>query len=161
MMETLKHYFFLSLAKLKKVWNSPQFQTTLEILLILIGYLLLFAWMIKTQSALAAPGGGGSIKVPGEDAADSLTAAGTLLKIIDVGLFKWGARLFAGICIMSAAWALKEQRFGIAVICVVGAVIFGTASKWVKNVFDVGGNESLFSSLVEPPQNPSPLSKEV
>ena len=159
-METIKHYFFVSLAKLKKVWNSPQFRTMMEILLVLIGYLLLFAWMMKTQSALAASGGGG-IKVPGEDATESMTAAGTLLKIIDVGLFKWGARLFAGICIMSAAWALKEQRFGIAVICVVGAVIFGTASKWVKNVFEVGGNESLFSSSLEPIYTKPTLSKEV
>lgn len=160
MMETLKHYFFIWLAKLKSLWNSPQFRTTMEILLIFIGYLLLFAWMMKTQSALAAPGSGG-IKVPGEDATDSMTAAGTLLKIIDVGLFKWGARLFAGICIMSAAWALKEQRFGIAVICVVGAVIFGTASKWVKNVFDVGGNESLFSSSLEPIHTQPTLTREV
>lgn len=84
-------------------------------------------------------------RLPGEDASDRLEAAGTLLRIIDTGLFKWGARLFAGICIMSSAWALKEQRFGFAVICVVGALLFGTAPKWVKNIFDIGDNQGLFS----------------
>ncbi len=84
-------------------------------------------------------------RLPGEDASDQLEAAGTLLRIIDTGLFKWGARLFAGICIMSSAWALKEQRFGFAVICVVGALLFGTAPKWVKNIFDIGDNQGLFS----------------
>lgn len=86
-------------------------------------------------------------RLPGEDASDKLEAAGTLLKILDTGLFKWGARIFAGICIMSSAWALKEQRFGIAIICVVGAIIFGTAPTWVKNIFEIGGNESLFSEM--------------
>jgi len=71
--------------------------------------------------------------LPGSDASDKLEAAGTLLRLLDTALFKWGARLFAGICIMSAAWSLKEQRFGIAIICIVGALIFGTAPTWVKN----------------------------
>jgi hypothetical protein len=89
----------------------------------------------------------GVIRLPGEDASDKLEAAGTLLHILDTGVFKWGARIFAGLCIMSSAWALKEQRFGIAVICVVGAIIFGTAPKWVKNIFDIGDNQSLFSQV--------------
>lgn len=85
--------------------------------------------------------------LPGTDASDKLEAAGTLLRMIDTGLFRWGARIFAGICIMSSAWALKEQRFGIAIICVIGAIIFGTAPTWVKNIFDIGGNQSIFSKI--------------
>lgn len=86
-------------------------------------------------------------RLPGADASDKLEAAGTLLRLIDTGLFQWGARIFAGICIMSAAWALKEQRFGIAIICVVGAVIFGTAPTWVKNIFSIGGSNSVFGQV--------------
>lgn len=86
-------------------------------------------------------------RLPGTDASDKLEAAGTLLRLIDTGLFKWGARIFAGICIMSAAWALKEQRFGIAIICIVGAIIFGTAPTWVKNIFDIGGGDSVFGAV--------------
>lgn len=88
-------------------------------------------------------------RLPGTDASDKLEAAGTLLRLIDTGLFSWGSRIFAGICIMSSAWALKEQRFGIAIICVVGAVIFGTAPTWVKNIFSIGGSSSVFG-YVEP-----------
>jgi hypothetical protein len=84
--------------------------------------------------------------LPGADASDKLEAAGTLLRLIDTALFKWGARIFAGICVMSAAWSLKEQRFGIAIVCIVGALIFGTAPKWVKNIFAVGSGDSIFSN---------------
>ena len=84
--------------------------------------------------------------LPGSDASDKLEAAGTLLRLLDTALFKWGARIFAGICIMSAAWSLKEQRFGIAIICIVGALIFGTAPTWVKNIFSIGAGDSIFGN---------------
>jgi hypothetical protein len=61
-------------------------------------------------------------KIPGADASDKLEAAGTLLRIVDSVLFSWGARIFAGLCVMSAGWNLKEQRFGIAVLCIVAAL---------------------------------------
>lgn len=84
--------------------------------------------------------------LPGSDASDKLEAAGTLLRILDTALFKWGARIFAGVCVMSAAWSLKEQRFGIAIICIVGALIFGTAPTWVANIFSVGSSSSIFDN---------------
>jgi hypothetical protein len=86
-------------------------------------------------------------QLPGEDASDKLEAAGTLLRLIDTGLFKWGARVLSAVCIMSAGWALKEQRFGISVICIIGAIVLGTVPTWVKNIFEVGGNQSLFSQV--------------
>lgn len=85
-------------------------------------------------------------QLPGSDASDKLEAAGTLLRLLDTALFKWGARIFAGICIMSAAWSLKEQRFGVAIICIVGALIFGTAPTWVKNIFSIGTGDSIFGN---------------
>ncbi len=84
--------------------------------------------------------------LPGSDASDKLEAAGTLLRLLDTALFKWGARVFAGLCVMSSAWSLKEQRFGIAIICIVGALVFGTAPTWVKNIFSIGSSESIFSN---------------
>jgi len=86
-------------------------------------------------------------RLPGADATDKLEAAGTLLRLIDTGLFKWGARVFAGLCIMSAAWSLKEQRFGMAIISIIGAIIFGTAPTWVRNIFAIGGSDSVFSFI--------------
>ncbi len=106
--------------------------------------LFLFIIGVVAVALLGSPAAlAGSL--PGDDASSKLEAAGTLLKLIDTGLFKWGARIFAGICILSAGWALKEQRFGTAIICVVGALTIGTAPKWVKNIFDVGDNQGLFS----------------
>ena len=88
-----------------------------------------------------------TVRIPGEDASDKLEAAGTLLRIVDSVIFSWGARIFAGLCVMSAGWNLKEQRFGIAVLCVVSAIVLGTAPTWVRNIFDIGGGGGLFSSV--------------
>ena len=89
-------------------------------------------------------------RIPGVDASEKLEAAGTVLRLLDTALFKWGARIFAGICVMSSAWSLKEQRFGIAIICIVGAIIFGTATHWVKNIFEISGSDSVFGQLTKP-----------
>lgn len=89
----------------------------------------------------------GATRIPGADASDKLEAAGTLLRIVDSVLFSWGARIFAGLCVMSAGWNLKEQRFGIAVLCIVAAIVLGTAPTWVKNIFDIGGGGGIFSFI--------------
>jgi hypothetical protein len=83
-------------------------------------------------------------RIPGSDESSKLEAAGTLLRLVDTAVFLWGSRIFAGLCILSAGWSLKEQRFGMAVICVLGAIVIGTAPMWVKNIFEIGGG-SIFS----------------
>jgi hypothetical protein len=95
----------------------------------------------------------GQVTLPGSDESGQLEAAGTLIRIIDTGLFKWMARIMAGLCILSSGWALKEQRFGVSVICIVGAIIFGTAPTWVANIFEIGGGDGLFSQSIEQIQN--------
>ena len=86
------------------------------------------------------------VRIPGQDQADKLEAAGTLLRLIDTGIFKWGARIFAGIAVLAAGHALMQQAFKMAVIAVVAAIVFGTSPIWVKNIFDIGGGQTLFSS---------------
>ena len=103
--------------------------------LVLLGIVLIIFICLDSHGA----------RIPGTDAANKLEAAGTLLKIVDTALFIWGARIFAGIAILSAGWNLKEQRFGVAIICVVSALIFGTAPVWVQNIFDIGGGNGIFS----------------
>jgi hypothetical protein len=105
----------------------------------LILMLLLFAFQ-------AHPVFADGTTLPGSDASSQMESAGTLLRFIDTGIFKWGARLLAGLCIFGAAWSLKEGRYGPAVISVVSAVLFGTAPSWVKNIFAVGGSDSVFTS---------------
>ena len=112
------------------------------------GWLTVFLIMIAAAAIFWAFGAiaWADSALPGTDASDKLEAAGTLLRLLDTALFKWGARIFAGLCVMSAAWSLKEQRFGIAIICLVGALIFGTATTWVKNIFAIGSGDSIFSN---------------
>lgn len=98
----------------------------------------LLVWLAHAQAF-------GATRIPGQDASDKLEAAGTLLRIVDSVLFSWGARIFAGLCVMSAGWNLKEQRFGIAILCIVAAIVLGTAPTWVKNIFDIGGGGGIFS----------------
>ena len=131
--------------------GGPDFDFNHIIASILIAVVAIIALYLAVH---VEPSFAGVTRLPGDDASDKLEAAGTMLKILDTALFKWGARIFAGVCIMSSAWALKEQRFGIAIICVIGAIIFGTAPKWVKNIFDIGDNQSIFSQAEEvAPQN--------
>jgi len=85
------------------------------------------------------------VSLPGSDQSDKLEAAGTVLRFVDTSLFKWGARIFAGLSILSAGWALKEQRFAVSVVCVISALMIGTSPMWVQNIFDIGGGDTLFS----------------
>ncbi len=107
---------------------------------LLMVFLIVLIGLLMFDSAYA-----GSIKLPGTDSSDKLEAAGTLLRMVDTALFKWGARIFAGLGILSAGWHLKDQRFGLAVISVIGSILIGTCPMWVKNIFDIGGGSTLFS----------------
>ena len=124
---------------LQKDWSTPLLLILLVALMILFICTVVFCPQAMSQA-----------RIPGVDASDKMEAAGTVLRLIDTALFKWGARIFAGICVMSSAWSLKEQRFGIAIICIVGAIIFGTAPHWVKNIFEISGNDSVFGLIAAP-----------
>jgi len=125
-----------SLEKTTFFGRDPKFWIWMAVIL---GFTAAVFWILGNECFAQA-------SLPGSDASDKLEAAGTLLRLLDTALFKWGARIFAGICIMSAAWSLKEQRFGIAIICIVGALIFGTAPTWVKNIFSIGAGDSIFGN---------------
>src|SRR5579884_1441642 len=86
----------------------------------------LFAAILVVLAISAPPVFADGTHLPGDDVSEKLEAAGTLLKLIDTGIFNWGAKVFAGILVLSAGWALKDQRFGIAAICLAGAVMIGT-----------------------------------
>ena len=141
-MGTLRDLLFLTGAIERHPGYASKTTQVLGFIAITLLAIVLVAIVIASPQALAA-----GVHLPGDDASDKLEAAGTLLKLIDTGIFKWGAKVFAGILVMSGGWALKEQRFGIAAICVAGAVVIGTTPKWVKNIFEVGDNQSLFSRV--------------
>lgn len=124
--------------KFHSIPNSESEPVNFGVGLILVLFLLFIMIFLGTESYAQGA------RLPGEDASAKLEAAGTLLRLIDTALFKWGARILAGLSLMSGAWALKEQRFGVAVICMIGAMLFGTAPAWVKNLFSISSSDSVF-----------------
>ncbi len=83
--------------------------------------------------------------IPGKGGIEDFEAAGTLLHIVDSFIFTVGARLLAGIAILAAGWNLKEQRFAMALICIFAAIMIGTVPMWVKNIFNLSQNGSIFA----------------
>ena len=65
-------------------------------------------------------------RIPGEDVSDKMEAAGSLLKLTDTLLFNWVTKLLSGICILTGALALKDQRFPIFIMCIIAALLLGT-----------------------------------
>lgn len=86
-----------------------------------------------------------SVALPGEDISSKMESAGTLLRFIDTALFKWTARILSGVCMFGTAWCFKEQRIGTGVIVLIAALLFGTSTLWVKNIFSAAGGDSVFS----------------
>lgn len=120
---------------------TSEIENWAPLLFYIILVLLAFYALWYTSIAVA------DARLPGEDISSKMESAGTLLRFVDTGIFKWTARLLAGLCIFGAGWNLKEMRFGPAVISMIAAILFGTAPTWVKNIFSIGGADSIFSSI--------------
>ena len=118
--------------------NGPSWRATITFLIIM-GLAIFISDM-----AMAGPP-----RLPGTDETDQLEAAGSLLRIIDSFLFKFGARLMAGLAVLAGGWSVKDMAFGRAVLCFVAAIVIGTAPMWVENIFEMGGG-SLFSMVLNP-----------
>jgi hypothetical protein len=86
-------------------------------------------------------------RIPGEDVSDKMEAAGSLLKLTDTLLFNWVTKILSGVCLLTGSLALKDQRFPIFIMCVLAALLLGTISLWVKNIWSVGGGSTLFSMV--------------
>ncbi|NRA46115.1 MAG: hypothetical protein HRU09_14275 [Oligoflexales bacterium] len=52
----------------------------------------------------------------------------------------------SGLSVLAAGWNLKEQRFGMAIVCIFGAVVMGTVPMWIKGIFEIqaSGGGSVF-----------------
>ena len=106
-------------------------------------FLLIFVIIFTTLPAHAE-----SISLPGDDISSKMESAGTLLRFIDTALFKWTARILSGVCMFGTAWCFKEQRIGTGVVVLIAALLFGTSTMWVKNIFSAAGGDSVFSLQV-------------
>lgn len=106
-----------------------------------ITLILLLAFVILFSLPAHADG----VSLPGEDISSKMESAGTLLRFIDTALFKWTARILSGVCMFGTAWCFKEQRIGTGVVVLIAALLFGTATMWVKNIFSAAGGDSVFT----------------
>jgi len=104
-------------------------------LILLLAFVILFS----------LPAHADSVSLPGEDISTKMESAGTLLRFIDTALFKWTARILSGVCMFGTAWCFKEQRIGTGVVVLIAALLFGTATMWVKNIFSAAGGDSVFT----------------
>lgn len=125
---------------LERIFQFIEREALIVLLLHVVILLIILGVLSYMPNALAD-----SVRLPGEDMSAQMESAGTLLRFIDTGIFQWTARVLAGLCIFGAGWSLKEMRFGPAVIGIVAAILFGTAPTWVKNIFSIGGSNSVFS----------------
>ncbi len=114
---------------------NPRKISTFEYVAMIASMILL---ILITSMAFA------ELKLPGKDLHHQLEAAGTLLRLVDSWVFTFGARLLAGLAVLSAGWNLKEQRFAMAIICVFAAIMIGTVPMWVKNIFEMGNHGNIF-----------------
>ena len=96
-------------------------------------------WSLRWSSAWA-------VQLPGDDVSGQMVGAGKLLRLIDTGLFNWGSKLLAGLCIFSGGWHLKEMRIGAAVITIIAAFLIGTAPMWVRDIFNTAGAPTVFGN---------------
>ncbi|CAM6053766.1 unnamed protein product [Sphagnum tenellum] len=90
------------------------------------------------------------VKLPGSDPSENMEAAGTVIRFFNTALFVWIGRLLAGICVIGAAWNIKEMRILPAALCVVAAAIIGTAPAWVKGAFSMMDTGDIFDRTEAP-----------
>ena len=115
-----------------EIWMPWIFFITL---ILLLTFVILFS----------LPAHADGVSLPGEDISSKMESAGTLLRFIDTALFKWTARILSGVCMFGTAWCFKEQRIGTGVVVLIAALLFGTSTMWVKNIFSAAGGDSVFT----------------
>lgn len=123
-----------------KIKNHPLIKRAKEhfaehkpILMFLIGMIVLLL------SKITLCNDNNPLPMGGTDHTSKFTAAGDLLLTIDGLVFKVGARLLAGVCILAGGWNIKEQRFATAIICVIAAIVIATVPMWIHNIFAFAG----------------------
>ena len=84
------------------------------------------------------------INIPGTNEADQLETLGTMAKTFDVVIFTWGAKIAAAIVFLLAGWAIKENRLGVALLCLCAGFLMLFAPKLATEIQSLAGITSLF-----------------
>lgn len=84
------------------------------------------------------------ISIPGTNEADSLETIGTMAKTMDVVIFTWGAKIGSAIIFLLAGWAVKENRLGMALLCIISGFLMLFAPKLATEIQAMAGMTSNF-----------------
>jgi hypothetical protein len=84
------------------------------------------------------------ITIPGTNEADQLETLGTMAKTFDVIIFTWGAKIAAAVVFLLAGWAIKENRLGVALLCLCAGFLILFAPKLATEIQTLAGMTSLF-----------------
>ena|SRR3990167_9131770 len=85
-----------------------------------------------------------SITIPGHNEADQLETLGTMAKTLDVVIFTWGAKIAAAVVFLLGGWAIKENRLGMALMCLCAGFLMLFAPKLATEIQSLAGMNSLF-----------------
>lgn len=85
-----------------------------------------------------------AISIPGTNEAESLETIGTIAKTFDTIIFTWGAKIGAAVIFLLGGWAIKENRLGMALLCLCAGFIMLFAPKLANEIQSLAGVSSVF-----------------
>ena len=80
--------------------------------------------------------------IPGTSEADHLETLGTLAKTLDEVIFIWGAKIAAAVVFLLGGWSIKENRLGMALLCLCAGFLILFAPKLANEIQTLGGGSS-------------------
>ncbi|MBI2601892.1 MAG: hypothetical protein HYW48_02450 [Deltaproteobacteria bacterium] len=84
------------------------------------------------------------VSIPGTSEADQLDTLGTMAKTLDVVIFIWGAKIAAAVVFLLGGWAIKENRLGVALLCLCAGFLILFAPKLATEIQSLSGIKSVF-----------------
>lgn len=84
------------------------------------------------------------VTIPGTSEADQLDTLGTMAKTLDVVIFTWGAKIAAAVVFLLGGWAIKENRLGVALLCLCAGFLILFAPKLATEIQSLSGMKSVF-----------------
>ena len=101
-------------------------------------FFFLLPLILISASALAR------ISIPGTDESGDLETLGIMAKTFDTVIFTWGAKIAAAVVFLLAGWAIKENRLGMALMCLCAGFLILFAPKLATEIQTMAGVNSLF-----------------
>lgn len=98
-------------------------------------------WLVLSLFSITALA---RISIPGTNESDQLETLGTMVKTFDIIIFNWGAKIAAAVVFLLGGWAIKENRLGMALLCLCAGFLILFAPKLATEIQTMAGINSLF-----------------